>query len=303
MAFSPANIIHGVPHRVFLIPWAKINGITGCSTQGWDYSSSIPVRYTPKKSLKNSDKEITSLPVKDWGKRHNVPESNVQRLDVPENLSSSFCDLESKNVKGKMDGDLVTVKEDFPEKPEEMAADNGKKIGGIQSAYIRQDVEKLAIELLSSRAFTALELRKKLRGKRYSSDIVDAVVTEFKIRGLINDGLYAEAYSRSRWSSSSWGPGRIRHELFKKGVREADADKAIKQIFENDEEDDSLDPRIAMSKVSIDQLYFKAAKQWQQSNGAPHETRRTRIVRWLQYRGFNWSVTKYILKKLESEKS
>lgn len=29
-------------------------------------------------------------------------------------------------------------------------------------------------------------------------------------RGLINDSLYAETFSRSRWSSSSWGPKRIK---------------------------------------------------------------------------------------------
>lgn len=29
-------------------------------------------------------------------------------------------------------------------------------------------------------------------------------------RGLINDGLYAEAFSRSRWSSSTWGPRKIK---------------------------------------------------------------------------------------------
>lgn len=33
-------------------------------------------------------------------------------------------------------------------------------------------------------------------------------------RGLINDGLYAEMFSRSRWSSSSWGPRRIKQVNF-----------------------------------------------------------------------------------------
>ena len=29
-------------------------------------------------------------------------------------------------------------------------------------------------------------------------------------RGFINDSLYAETFSRSRWSNSSWGPRRIK---------------------------------------------------------------------------------------------
>lgn len=63
------------------------------------------------------------------------------------------------------------------------------------------------------------------------------------------------------------------------------------------------DSGIAMSKLSIDQLYVQASKQWQRNHGAAQEIRKSRMVRWLQYRGFNWSVIKYVLKKLESESS
>lgn len=99
------------------------------------------------------------------------------------------------------------------------------------------------------RAFTAVELGKKLNGKKFPPNIIKAVITDFRsrylnlrifsfsfvlllgttviisekltwlvltslfflyVRGLINDGLYAEAFSQSRWSSSTWGPGRIK---------------------------------------------------------------------------------------------
>ena len=36
----------------------------------------------------------------------------------------------------------------------------------------------------------------------------------FVCRGLINDQLYAETFSQSRWTSSSWGPRRIKHVSF-----------------------------------------------------------------------------------------
>ncbi|KAL6547047.1 hypothetical protein OROMI_022768 [Orobanche minor] len=187
------------------------------------------------------------------------------------------------------------------------------------------------------RAFTALELKKKLQAKRFPLDIVDAVITDFQSRGLINDCLYAETYSRSRWSSSSWGPRRIKlllwppienvlreiisgfilevSEVFlaiyysskaammalsKKGISEVDVQKAIKLVFESEEGGDH-DSGIAMSKLSTDQLYVQASKQWQRSRGLPQDTRKSRMVRWLQYRGFNWSVTSYVLKKLEME--
>ncbi|KAK6134202.1 hypothetical protein DH2020_032058 [Rehmannia glutinosa] len=193
--------------------------------------------------------------------------------------------------------DVVTFQEEQPEKNVE---ETSKRCNGIQSGHNRQDVENLAIELLAARAFTALELKKKLQGKRLPLDIVDAVITDFQSSGLINDCLYAETYSQSRWSSSSWAPRRTRQALFKKGISEVDVEKAIKLVFKN-EDDGDQDSRIAMSKLSIDQLYVQASKQWRRSCDAPEETRKSRLVRWLQYRGFNWSVINYVLKKLESQ--
>lgn len=43
-----------------------------------------------------------------------------------------------------------------------------------------------------------------------STTHLQPLILVFYCRGLINDCLYAETYSRSRWSSSSWGPRRIR---------------------------------------------------------------------------------------------
>ncbi|XAR67333.1 hypothetical protein NMG60_11002043 [Bertholletia excelsa] len=60
------------------------------------------------------------------------------------------------------------------------------------------------------KAFTAVERRKKLQAKRFPIHVINAVIIDFQSRGLINDCLYAETFSRLRWSSSSWGPWRIK---------------------------------------------------------------------------------------------
>lgn len=152
---------------------------------------------------------------------------------------------------------------------------------------------------------TAIELRKKLRGKKYSSDIVECVVTDFKSRGLLNDSMYAESFTRSRWLSSTWGPRRIKQALIQKGVSKAETERALKQVFEEEEEDDPENDgqniQHGMCKLSMDRLFLQASKQWLRSKNIVVENRRARIVRWLHYRGFDWGVTNYILKKLESQ--
>ncbi|XP_020579989.1 uncharacterized protein LOC110024396 isoform X2 [Phalaenopsis equestris] len=84
------------------------------------------------------------------------------------------------------------------------------KVNGDGFRKTREEIEEVAVGLLAARAMTAIELRKKLRGKKYPSDIIEFVVSDFKSRGLLNDSIYAESFTRSRWLSSTWGPRRIR---------------------------------------------------------------------------------------------
>ncbi|XP_047938727.1 regulatory protein RecX isoform X2 [Salvia hispanica] len=284
MTYFCLNFFHGTANKIqfshSLVPWLRRN--IGCA-QGRGYSSSPPLlRYITGKALNKEQNGTTSLPPRASAEGlefHNQPNRN---RSLPSDVYSGF-NLE-------IEGDFTAVADEFIQDPE----DSSRRYCGMQ------DAQNSAIKLLASRAFTSMELKKKLEGMKFHHETIDAVITDFQSRGLINDYLYAETYTRSRWSSSSWGPRRIRQELFKKGISEADAEKAIKLVFVNSEGDEDEDSGIAMSKSSIDQLYAQASKQWQRSQGALQETRKSRIVRWLQYRGFNWSVIKYVLKKLES---
>lgn len=89
--------------------------------------------------------------------------------------------------------------------------------------------------------------------------------------------------------------------LFKKGVSEVDAEKAVKLVFQDDGSGVDQEARHGLSDLSIDHLFVQASKQWLRGRDVPGETRKSRIIRWLQYRGFTWAVVSIILKKLESQ--
>jgi SOS response regulatory protein OraA/RecX len=166
-----------------------------------------------------------------------------------------------------------------------------------------QDAEHMAIRYLGLRAYSAADLKKKLIGKKYPIEVVDKVIDDFQIRGFVNDSLYAESFTRSRWSSLSWGPRRIKQALFKKGISNKDSETAIKLVFEKrqcNEGDEEAELNHGLSKEAVDQLYVQASKRWLQGRDLPTETRKTRVIRWLQYRGFNWGVVTQLLKRLES---
>lgn len=88
--------------------------------------------------------------------------------------------------------------------------------------------------------------------------------------------------------------------LRQKGVSEADAEKAIKLVFKDGESEEDQS-RIGLSKSSLDQLFAHASKRWLQSESQPVDKRKSKIVQWLRYRGFNWGVVNVVLKKLESK--
>ncbi|XP_074292983.1 uncharacterized protein LOC141619859 [Silene latifolia] len=194
------------------------------------------------------------------------------------------------------------VDEECMEAPEEVFEDvqSNNTYFKAKPDKTKQAAEKLAVQLLARRAFTAVELRKKLGAKLFPLNVVEAVVRDFQDRGLINDGLYAETFSHSRWKSSSWGPRRIKQALSTKGVSEEDVKKAVKLVFEDCEEGEERSS-VRLSSCSLQQLYVQASKQWERSHDVGDEKRKARVIRWLQYRGFDWGVIGSIIKKLESD--
>ncbi|XVF70941.1 hypothetical protein PTKIN_Ptkin11bG0202600 [Pterospermum kingtungense] len=305
------KISAGLQLRVFSIPWVNGNKAIFCLKER-EYSSSVPVRYIPKKSSETEEPETCR---NSKGLKKNEPHksyaSNVFGINAKNNRSSIVDrkpQTRGRAFKKNVLHDDIEQEHEIMENPIEAVEDmpQGQDIHGknvLQVCKGMPDAEKLAIELLAARAFTAVELRKKLLAKRFHPDIVEAVINNFQNRGLINDSLYAEAFSRSRWSSSTWGPRRIKQALLKKGISETDAKNAIKLVFDGqagDSNDDQESP-LGLSNISMDHLLTQASKQWLRGQDVSKETRKSRIVRWLQYRGFNWGVIGSIIKKLESQ--
>ncbi|GJY68661.1 regulatory protein RecX [Tanacetum coccineum] len=242
-------------------------------------------------------------------KRDNLKakEKNIRNLDVSV-VELGERDNEWRYAKSKVMEEVHEFDElEGPEETlelDELDSHNGKyeiKHLMFEPGKTKEEAEKIATGLLATRAYTALELKKKLLGKKFSLEVANAVISDFQNRGFINDYLYAESFSRSRWSSSSWGPRRIKQALSKKGVNDSDAQKAIKLVFEDGESGDDQISRIGLSKASMDHLVTQASKQWLRSKNLPSEKQKSRIITWLQYRGFSWGIISFILKKLQSK--
>ncbi|KAF8410896.1 hypothetical protein HHK36_003433 [Tetracentron sinense] len=326
--------------RALQIPWVKKASVISCCRA---YGSSGPVRYIPNKSSYIKETEATPPMESSKDKEmDNCSDSGLMRDRISQGVrltrgisssgENSLDHLTSANIifkaetakssnmfgnvaefsdlKDGSDHELEFQGHNMIEDPEEVINEfkspwknDHFEQDAIGTSKTKQDAEKMAIETLAKRAFTAVELRKKLHRKGFPLDIIEGVINDFQSRGLINDYLYAETFSRSRWSSLSWGPRRIKQVLLQKGVSGLDAEKAIKLVFEHGDFGGDQESSLGMSKLSMDHLFVQASKQWLRGRDVSEETRKSRIIRWLQYRGFNWGVISFILKKLESRNS
>lgn len=304
--------------RVFMKPWAtKILIVRCCSNLG-EASTNFPVRYTPKKSLKyNKPNDFAPKDSENYEvRRSRFRNPNLANVTLDTSKDNDFdsgnirlkenkffqSDVRSKPTEELHEFDDMDGYEDGVD--DELDFDNGSyEIKRLESepSKTKEEAEKTAIGLLTARAYTALELKKKLLGKKIPLEVANVVISDFQNRGLINDFLYAEAFSRSRWSSSSWGPRRIKQALTRKGVNDFDAQKAIKLVLEDGEPGDDQVSRLGLSKPSMDHLFAQSSKQWLRAKDLPSEKQKSRIITWLQYRGFNWGIISFILKKLQSE--
>ncbi|XP_020203871.1 uncharacterized protein LOC109789354 [Cajanus cajan] len=292
-----------LPSRVFSIPRIIWKSQIVC-LKSRDFSSSVPVRYISSR-VKIPE---TSLPLKSLG-YCSCPDVNVLKINGGKDMYATIAHCEASQDQNEICPDLLfddTEEGSFDQVEDvgELTIDQGGHSGDqdmIPIDKFTSDVEESAIKLLAAKALTTLELKKKLLGKRFSPNAVEAVINKFQRRGYINDRLYAETFSQARWSSSSWGPWRIKQALFKKGVSQADAEKAVELVFKDNDCAEDNKSVIGLSKHSMDHLYAQASKQWFRGQNVPKETRKARIVRWLQYRGFDWNVINFILKKLDKQ--
>ncbi|MBD8006675.1 recombination regulator RecX [Bacillus norwichensis] len=85
----------------------------------------------------------------------------------------------------------------------------------------------LAIQFLSYRMRSALEIRTHLQKKEYLDSIIDVVLKELATQKYIDDLEFAKAYVRTYANSGKKGPLVLKRELVGKGITEGKINEAL----------------------------------------------------------------------------
>lgn len=107
----------------------------------------------------------------------------------------------------------------------------------LQESEEYSKVKESFYSYLSRRDHTAFELRRKVQKKNFSSRVLDGVLNEFELKGLLNDRAFAEKFAADKFNLNQWGPVKIKSALLKKGVGKIIAKEAIENELNNLEQD------------------------------------------------------------------
>ncbi len=90
-----------------------------------------------------------------------------------------------------------------------------------------QKAKNNVYSLLRSRPRSEFELRKRLKIKGYSSEIIEAIVCELRRVGEIDDQKFARLWIESRMHQNPMGDIVLRRELREKGISDSIVEAAL----------------------------------------------------------------------------
>lgn len=100
----------------------------------------------------------------------------------------------------------------------------------------RQRAKSRALSLLSYRARSSDELKKRLSRDGFSSSAAEEAVDRMRELGYVDDHAFAREYAEARFRNKGYGPSRIRRELQRRGVGRSIIDQALSaDVFREDQ--------------------------------------------------------------------
>lgn len=144
-----------------------------------------------------------------------------------------------------------------------------------------KSLKQRALEYLSKREYSAVELGQKLKTYADESDDIPALLNDFIARGWLSDRRFAEQIVRAR--KVKFGSAKIAHELREKGVDDELIADAVSEIQDNELE-------------NATEVWHKKFKQ-----PASNRNEWAKQARFLQSRGFSFDTIKKVLSKQDND--
>ncbi len=157
----------------------------------------------------------------------------------------------------------------------------GETVVELQKSGARSETRVQAANIISGRALSKSELKRRLLKKGAVEEDAESAVEYLENIGAVDDTAYAQMIVR-HYSSQGYGEARIKDELFRRGVPREKWDEALSTAPEAQE----VIERYVLSKMKGKILDSKGHK---------------RLCDALLRRGFRWGDVKAVMNRLGAE--
>lgn len=144
-----------------------------------------------------------------------------------------------------------------------------------------------AMMYLGYRDRSVKEMKVKLIQKGFPEEIIEMVLGILTKANLLNDERFATNFSRSKIEGKSWGPEKIRSELYIKGIEKELLERVIRKMYEEYSQLDLIRKLLTKRLRYHDELEKKDMK---------------RHIDYLKRRGFRWDVIRKVIAEYENFK-
>lgn len=150
-------------------------------------------------------------------------------------------------------------------------------IARLQADDELEKAKQTALNFISYRPRSVAEVKKNLRGKAYSDETIDTVVSRLQELELLNDEAFVRYWVEQRSTFKPRSQMALRAELLKKGVGREAIDAVVEEV----------DEAAAARKAAQ-----KRKDRWR---GLSEDEFRKKAGGFLQRRGFNYTVVRETL--------
>lgn len=174
---------------------------------------------------------------------------------------------------------------------------DANELADLERRDLRWKSREAALNLLSYRARTAAELRRRLRQKDYPDDVVETCVDDLVERGLVDDAEFAAAFVRDRVRSRPRGARRLIQELRARGVDYETAQRVVRETLAEAGADE-----IDLAREAASTWARRSPEPARDASGqldeAAYRTRRRRLYGFLARRGFAGEVIHTVMEEV-----
>ena len=154
----------------------------------------------------------------------------------------------------------------------------------IKRTVLLEDAKAKAAKLLSSRSYTARDMKKKLTEYTVDAETADKTLAFLEEYGLVNDRDYARRFASDCLHLKKLGKKSIRIKLMEKGIPATLADEILEEFVDRETEEENL--TLLLQKKLKGDFDFKNLQK---------------AKRYAAYRGYSFDEIDSAIRKIQAE--